>query len=551
MPTTSNRVLVDRSVVRLDGRPFFAFGPRLLLTPASRLAERLAEIADLGFTAVASPPCSPGTLPLIDNFFDEAERAGLMVLLLADPRLPHHSGYIADQYRERNSLLAYQLPTREGAGTQQLDDWLAERDAVRSADLFHPIFMPVNLLHLRSDWLRAQDIFVPMTDESERHPGPRVPQQHPGQPLEEMMHAANRLPPRPSYCTDLRVTPSTRERRAGLWSDEPDVANYPNDPLQWFPWLSTLEFLKRQDLLPPDPELLRLQVYDLLGSGVRGIFLDFHEALLGSPPYSGRDRLCEAAILAQEIAVLHDFFAEGRPEPAAEVESGHPRLSARVIRHGLELLIVLRMEGYEEDFFIDEATMERAEVSLKLDGATGLSAWRMDFPTPHRLEMLRDSHGSMRFKVGPLELTGLILLSPGAQRCEELASHMSQRLGGVAQLAIEEAEVRIAKVEMIEDQLRRLRAGTMKTSRMAEARELLDAARELQKNDQYAEAWTKARGTMKVLRVLIKYQMAKALATPLFDKGSFAHKLLGSYFTLPRFYRESHNESTRAFTEIT
>lgn len=551
MPVTSSRILVDRSVVRLDGRPFFAFGPRVLLTPTHRLAERLAEIADLGFTAVASPPCSPGTTPLIDHFFDEAEKAGLMVLLSADPRLPVHGAYIADNYRARDGLLAYLLPTRKDAGTQQLDDWLAERDALRARDLFHPICMQIAPIHLRSDWLRSQDLLVPITDESERHPGPRIPQQQPGIAFDEILNAARRLPPRPAYVTDLRVLPSVRERRAGLWADEPDVSNYPNNPLQWFPWLTNLETLKRHDLLPPDPELLRLQVYDLLGRGVRGIFLDFHEALLGEPPFSGRDRLCEAGILAQEITVLHDFFAEGRPEHTVEVESGHPRLSARVIRHGLELLIVLRMEGYEEDFFIDEARMERTEISMKVDGGAGMSAWRMDFPSPRRLEILRDAKGAMRFQAGPLELTGLILLSPGAQRCEEAANRLRDQLGKAAQLAIEGAEARLAKVELIEDELRRLRVGNLDARPLDEARKNLAEARAYFLSDNYPDAWTAARNAQRHLRILIKYQMARALAIPQFDRGSLAQKLLGSYFNLPRFYRETHNESTRAFTDIT
>ena len=39
MPESSGRILADRSVIRLDGRPFFSFGPRVLLSPPEQVVE--------------------------------------------------------------------------------------------------------------------------------------------------------------------------------------------------------------------------------------------------------------------------------------------------------------------------------------------------------------------------------------------------------------------------------------------------------------------------------------------------------------------------------
>ncbi len=321
MADASSRILIDRTVVRLDGRPFFSFGPRILLTPEARIPALLKGLAQSGFTLVGSPPCSPGTLPLLNAFFDAADEAGIMVLLMADPRLPEHGRYLADHFRHRRSLHSYyltpRLPSQEG-----LESYLRERDSIRALDLFHPIFVPLRSEHYKDAWLRAQDIFSPETA-AEYATRYRIIHQRPGRTLREMARTTKAATPRPLFVGDLRVMVSDEERQSGLYSDDPAVARLSPRHLEWFPFLANFGRIPRKDMLGPDPELLRLQVYDVLGEGARGVLLNFYEAMAGPLPFTGHDRFCEAVILAQEIQIFRDFFAEGRIDPIL-IETGHP-----------------------------------------------------------------------------------------------------------------------------------------------------------------------------------------------------------------------------------
>lgn len=548
MQETSSRILVDRTVIRLNGRPFFTFGPRLLLTPAERLPQVLRDIAALGFTTVGSPPCSPGTLPLMRAFFDAAEQAGLMVILLADPRLPEHGRYLAEQFRHRTALHSYVLSPRPD-GNESLESYQRERDSLRVSDLFHPILIPLEEEQFHQPWLRAQDIYTPSLRSTVPAP-PRYAHQQPGITVRRLVEKGFGAPARPILFLDLRVCVSDNERAQGIFADDPWVSRLSPNAIEWFPHMANLVHTPRRDMLGPDPEILRLQVYDAISSGARGMLLDFHEAMAGPMPYSGRDRLCEAAILAQEIAVFYDFFAEGRLEPLP-LETGHPRLSASVIRHGHDHLIVLRMNGYEEDYFVDEAYMQRTEVDVMIEATSPLRAWRMDFPGAHQLETQQDRAGAIRFLAGPLELTGLILLTAGTQRSQEIAAAISQRLPIVAKLSVDILEVRLAKLLLVEGELATLGVGINNEERLRAIARGLDEARNFLKSGDFTAAFNRARQATRLSRLIIKYQMAKALATPIFEHVTLRTLLRNSYYTLPRFYREGAIETARAFTDLT
>jgi hypothetical protein len=547
MPEASSRILLDRSVVRLDGRPLFSFGPRVLLSPQERFPQLLKDVADAGFNTVGSPPCSPGTISLINAFFDAAEDAGLMVMLVADPRLVEHGRYLAERFAHRSSLHSYVLPPRPG-DLESLETYKRERDALRAKDLFHPIFMPLAENQNEPRWLKAQDVFSPKG--SPRRHGGRLVHQRPGLRMRNIYGSAVGFPPRPAFCVDLSVFTDDEERRLGLYADDRLARRLPPNALDWFPYLANFANTPRRDLLSPDPELLRLQVYELLSVATRGILMDFLEAFGGPLPFTGRDRFCEATILAQELNVFHDFFSEGRPEPI-ELETGHPRLGAAVIRHGHDLLIVMRMEGYEEDYFIDEAYMERTEVSVRWESSAPVHAWRMDFPAPRPLEIMRDAAGSIRFLGGPLELTGLIMLTPGTQRSQDLARRLNERLPQVARASVEELEVRFAKIALIETELRQLNAGVNNVERLRLVQRGLQEARGFLAVEDYVDAYNKARETMRLTRQIIKYQMARALATPMQDGPGLRAYLRSNYFTLPHFYRQSFTEAARAYSDLT
>jgi len=547
MPETSSRVLVDRTVVRLDGRPFFAFGPRVLLTPPARYGEVLASLAAHGFTAVGSPPVSEGTLPLIEDFFDAAERAKLMVLLIADSRLPEHGHYLAERFRQRASLLGYLLPPPNSPN--QIPRHLAERDAIRAQDLFHPIFCPLPEECWDARWFGSQDVYTPVVPTGMAAGGRRLAQM-PGARARALQNALGKSPQRPVFCTDLLAVTGDEERALGLYDDDPAVAAHSRRRIEWFPYLTNLGTTSRRDLLGPFPELVRLQLFDVLMAGGRGIFLDFLECMQGVAPGTGRDRLLELAIIGQEIAALKDFLAEGRPAEI-EVDSGHPRLDCVAIQHGLETLLLLRMNGYEEEYFVDEGFLERTEVSVLWRQPGALNAWRLDFPAPRRLEFIRDQSGSIRILAGEVELTCAILLTPGQQRVDEISASMAQRLEAVAQWAVEAAAIRLAKTTAIESEMLALGVGMDNRDRLRAVEGKLAEARAAMANRAWAEAYGHARWVTRYIRQLVKYQMAKALAMPVMERNGLRTHLRNSYFTLPRFYRENQVETARAFADLT
>lgn len=548
MSEASARVLVDRSVVRLDGRPLFSFGPRVLLTAPEKYPQVLEEIARAGFTIVGSPPCSPGNIPQIEAFFDAADKAGVMVVLIADPRLPYHGVYMAQRFRHRPSLHSYLITPRPST-RDGLDAYQRERDSLRARDLFHPIFHPLSTDHLAKAWLLSQDFFSPLCGRP--RVGSRIHNQQLGASVRRLAGALGGVTPRPIFVTGLDAVTSDEERAAGLFSDDPWVARFSSRALDWFPFLANFGELPRTDLLGPQPELLRLQVYDAIAAGVRGVMLDFYEGMTGPLPFTGRDRFCEAATIANEIAVFNDFFAEGQLADI-ELETGHPRLGASVIRHGMEHLVLLRIEGYEEEYFVDEAYMERTEIGLRWKGEGELTAWRMDFPEPRELRIVRDSVGSIRIPAGPLEMTGVVLLTPGNKRVRELSRTLAIRLPRVAWYQIEARRAGFLKIHHIEERLRMIGVGIDNRERMNLAERIIYEAEEHYKRQEFAEAYRKSKHAGRVLRTVIKYQMARALATPIYNnKNRHLSILRTNYFSLPTFYRAGAKELLRAFTELT
>lgn len=546
MSEASSRVLIDRSIVRLDGRPFFSFGPRLMFTPQEKIPAAVAELADSGFTVIGSPPCSPGTVPLMEALFDAAEAHGLLVMLIPDPRLPEHGRYMADRFRHHTSLHSYVLPRRP-ADDQGYTGWIRDRDSIRAHDLFHPIFTQLEKEQYTSRWLRSQDIYCPVTSgetlRARLRPAPM------GKIFRTLRRSAATVPSRPYFCLDLPVFTSDEERRSGVHSDDRWVADHSPTALDWFPYLANFANLPRRDFFGPFSELIRLQVFDLLSSGARGIVLDFYEGMCGHGAYTGRDRYYEAEILAQEIGIFQDFFAEGRPE-ALEIETGHPRLGSAVLRHGHDLLIVLRMEGYEEEFFIDEAFMERTEVSMILPDSEDVKVWRMDFPEAKPLDIMRDAAGSIRFLPGPLELTGLLMVTKGERRSQDIAREIRERLPRAARAAVEILAARFSKVALIEGELRQLDAGVNNRERLLVVQKSLEEARSLLQKEDPAGAYLKARQTTRLIRQIIKYQMARALATPVTgaaDRNLFRTR----YYSLPDFYREATSDAAKAFSDLT
>src|SRR5690606_27585246 len=121
----------------------------------------------------------------------------------------------------------------------------------------------------------------------------------------------------------------------------------------------------------------------------------------------------------------------------------------------------------------------------------------------------------LRFYAGPMELTALILLTPGTQRAQDLATRLEERLPHVAAQAVEGLEARLFKTTLIESDLQELNSGIDNRERINVVVKGLKEAQSLLFTERYAEAYLKARQMGRVIRQIVKYQVARALTTPI------------------------------------
>lgn len=547
MLEASSRLLVDRSVVRVDGRPFFTFGPRVLLTAAEDLGAACGQIAAGGFTCVESMPASPGTAWVVSELFDQAERFGLLVVLSADTRFRSPGRFLAERFRSRTNLHSYRLAW-DDEDDGAMDRFLCEREAIRAIDLFHPVWAPMGRRRPDSQWLRSMDIYaVSQSPNAASEPDPPSAAER----LSEVARLCR--PPsvsRPLFCSALPVGAATADRRAGLYDDDPALRGLGPDPASWFPGYASFATDPRRDLLPPEPALVRLRMYELLAHGARGVLLDHFEAMGGPVPFTGADRMCEASILAQEAAVLRDFFAEGTVEMCL-IEPGHPRLRASVIRHGEDLLILLRGLGEWELGCVGECQFARVEVDIRTDTGRPLNAWRVDFPRAYPVGVVQDAHRTLRIACGPVDMTAALLLTPGRTRAEEIGAGVDARLPQVARWAVESARAQLEKVELIEGELVAERRGVHEAGTLARARASCAEAEALLADRGNAAAFAAARRAEGDLRHIMRVQLTRARLEPIFRPSPRREQLRRAYHLLPQFYRESGHESQASDFEFT
>ncbi|MDX2175230.1 MAG: hypothetical protein SF028_02060 [Candidatus Sumerlaeia bacterium] len=547
MPEASSRLLVDRSIIRVDGLPFFTFGPRLLLTPPGHYRDACREIAAAGFTCVGSPPASPATLPMLESLFEAAQEHGLFVVLLGDRRLPRHGRYLADRFRWRPNLHSYGLPWYDDLADME-ERFTSERDEIRARDLFHPIWANIGARRSNSFWLRSMDLYAAGQEpwHASMKPGPTAANR-----LAEVARLS-RPPsvPRPLFCASLPVLSSDSDRLAGLYDHDPNVRILPREYENWFPGFTAFDSEAREDWLAPEPSQLRLRTYELLMQGVRGVLLDFWEAMRGTPPHTGRDRLAEATILAQEIAVLRDFFAEGTPE-LCMLESGHPKLAAAVLRHGEDHLVLLRAIDDSPTHSPGENLFLRVEVDIRPTAPRAWTGWRMDFPSAHPIAHVEDAQRALRLSVGTVDTTALVLLTPGRQRAEALARGLAERLPLAARAAVDCLRHLLAKTGWVEERLHELRAGVPPGTWLEAARKASEAAQGELAAGNHERAYTDARAGTRALRELMRVQEARARGDLLANNSMRRDHLARCYFTIPEFFREGRHDSDSVVLEFT
>jgi hypothetical protein len=550
MTETSTRILLDKSAIRLDGRPFFASGPRLFLTPAHRVGAALDDIAGAGFTAIMTPPASLGTISLIQTVFDEAERRGLLVIVATEPYDPEPSAFLGRAFRHRPGLHSYCILT-PGSTREALLWFCRERDRLRTQDLFHPIWTPFKSGYPLDLWLEAGDLYS--VEQRLGGPFPRMTEDD-GAGVLAGIHAqvrARHAPDRPFFCHRLQASVSDQARRAGLFDSDPVVRHLPAEAERWFPYLAGLGEMQRADFLPPDADLLRVRAYEMLAARTRGLIADYYEFQLGRVPYTGRDRFCELALLALEVRLCPHLHGEGQ-FVEAEIETGHPRLRGGLLGHEGDLLVLVWRSAQGDEFWVDPSRMHRVEVSLVVEEGEPLRAWRLDFPSVRPVPIERDTRGSIRLRLESVELSARVLLSSSAQRAEAIAERMASLLPTATAHLIEGVEHRLEKIGLIEHELARLGAGRRQEPLLATCRRQAADARGLHGAQDHVNAWDVATECRHSMRALVNNQMVAALtnsARP--DSRPRVALLRHSYYTLPQFYRETSREDAEALVDYT
>ncbi|MCB2156246.1 hypothetical protein KQI84_15325 [bacterium] len=536
MAEASTRVLLDRTTIRLDGRPFFAFAARIFLTPPEKIDEAVCDLAEAGFTAVMSPPASPGNRKTVETLFDAAGNYGLLVILAAEPRMPEPAVFLAAQYKHRPELHSYYLPLREDS-EKAFAEFCSERDHLRAQDLFHPIWTPRPASVPLSRWLDAVEVHS--VAQTLGGPFPRRVESE-GQFLltQIVEECARQTIGRPLFCHSIPVGVPDAAREAGVYDFDPWIERLPSRSKDWHPYLTDLGNLPRRDFMPPEPDLLRLRTYEILANRVRGIVADFYEFMQGRPPLTGRDRFCELACIAQEVGALHDFFAEGQLV-RAEIETGHPRLRAAMLHHGDDILIMLWRTTQGDEYWVDPNAMSRVEITIRLESHVEMMAWRMDFPAAQPIEVARDLKGAVRLYLPEVDLTALILLTRSNRRPRELADGLRDRLPHAASYRVQGAELRLQKHELIGQEMASQGRELRQPRLLEDAREAVAQAREFLDEEDYVHAWECASAANRLLRLMVNREMTETLGIRKVERDSRLDLLRRSFFTLPRFYQEA------------
>ncbi|MBI5153887.1 hypothetical protein HZA57_01510 [Candidatus Poribacteria bacterium] len=548
MPEASTRVLLDRTTLRLDGHPFFAFGVNLFLTPAEVIPGVMRDLARAGFTAVMTPPISPGNVPSASAIFEAAEQNNMLVILRADPRVPNVSTFLASRFKHRPGLHSYYLPTADTTAAA-FDQFCRERDRLRAYDLFHPIWTSYRPEYPLARWIDSVDIHA--VPQGTGGPRPRLLEENGGELLRRVVEECARTSVgRPLFCHALQVGIADSARESGLYDFDPWVRSLPRRMLDWFPFLANLPELPRWDFLGPESDLLRVRLYELLAGRVRGVIAETYEFLQGPQPFTGRDRFCELACLAQEVAVFREFFSEGQLV-RAELETGHPRLRGAMLHHGDDILVMLWRSAEGDEYWIDPSTMNRVEVSIALNAPMTTNAWRMDFPAARPLEIVRDLKGAIRIDLDMVDLTALVLITRGTQRAKDLATALQRRLPTVARYAVEGVEHRLTKIMFIENELLTMKAGQNQQQRLLDCHDLIEDAKKFLRLDEFADACAMAWQAGRLLRTIVNRQMVEALASSNVERDSREDMLRRSYFTLPQFFKERATQTAVSLMEFT
>jgi len=533
----SARVLLDRTMIRLDGRSIFSFGVQLYLTPKEKLPAAIQKIAEAGFTAVSTPPASPGNIDHLNSIFDEAEKYDLLVIINVDARVKEPSLFLAQNFAHRRSLHSYCLHTKDDSEKEFLR-FCRERDRLRGNDLFHPIWTPYRKgilprLYIDSTELHAvsHSLGGPVASPSSQD-GPQTIKML----FDECKNYG--LTGRPFFCQSLRTMVSNKIRKLGVYDFDPNVRFHSPKYEDWYPYYTNIAEENRWDFLPPDPEVMRIKCFELLACRTRGIITGIFDFFEGKPPFSGMDRFHELSIIAREIESLKEFFSEGQ-YVIGDMETGHPNLQAAMLHHTDEILLLLWRSGKGDEYWIDPSPMVRAEIYLDIESPVDLNAWVLDFPKVKKIPISRDAKGAIKLQIENFDLTGKILMARSTSRIKEIENKVSSLLPKVVRAKQSSLDVRQRKIMMIESELNSNHYGANQRSLVEDAKSLISEAKNLIDIEEYENAWDRLTEAAMAQREIINKQMVQALGNDFRITDSTPIEILRrNYFTLPRYYKE-------------
>jgi hypothetical protein len=546
----SARVLLDRTTIRIDGRPFFSFGFRLLLTPVEEMESVLLRLKEAGFTGVTTPPASPGNFHTIDRLFEVTNALGIFVNLMSDPRVERPSEFMAERYKHHPSLLSYCIATRNGS-EREFARFCRERDRLRHQDVFHPIWTAYQEDFGLRLYIDSTDIHA-VSHTVDGHMK-RTPQENGADKVSQLFNECRnyKIPGRPFFCHNLYSMVSDEVRRLGVYDFDPVVNSHSPIHRDWYPYYAKIEEDSRWDFLPPDVDFLRIRCFEMLASRVRGIMVGNYDFMLGKVPFTGQDRFHELSILAREIESVRDFFSEGQ-FVRGDLETGHPGIKASMLHHTDDILVLLWRSGKSDEYWLDPMPMPRVEIRLDISSRENIRAWSLDFPVVKPLELHRDAKGAVKLTLENFDLTSKILLTRSHSRPEEIRTTVETLLPKALNSRKQVIEIRQQKIQLIENELGASMFAKPQRALLEEIRQLVMEGNNLIKLEENVSAWERFMEAGHQQRVIINQQMVQAVANLSGNELSKRVKCLRqSYFTLPQYYREMIQRDDQIIQEYT
>lgn len=293
------------------------------------------------------------------------------------------------------------------------------------------------------------------------------------------------------------------------------------------------------------PEQMRLYAYAAISAGYRGLgFRGDADLTRGG----GLARLYEASLLVAELALVESILARGfdpyarwpayPPDPKPRIQydatggnaqgmGGLGRVGTRTKQDLKEVrpldtvkVSVVNTEDRRSMLLIvtdfaggaqwQPPQMARRDVNLLVPAPDSAQAFEITLGGVHKLESRRDA-GGRRVVLPTFNTTALVLLTTDLSvkdRVEQAVAALSPR---AADIAIKQAELQLGEVDAIHAML--VEKGSIVRSAdnlLAEARELIQSAREALDRQNFALAWSEARTVGQPLRILMRAHWDRA-----------------------------------------